>query len=214
MKKAPFIVIDGMDGSGKGTQIDLLVERALHHGYKFFNTREPGGAVLSERIRDIFVSPEGASASARTQFLLMWAARSHWLEKIVIPHLSSDIPVISDRGDSSTLAYQVYAKQALELEDEFWRMRSMIFGKYTPMRYFIIDVPPEEAKRRVDADKSRTASDFDLAPLDFYDRVRAGFYAFREKLPHNVVIINGARSPEIIHEEIYQIVSECCGWEK
>lgn len=210
--RTPFIVIDGMDGSGKGTQIDLLVDRAIRSGRKFYNTREPGGAVLSEEIRALFSSPEGASASARTQFLLMWAARSNWLEKIVIPNLSASTPIISDRGDSSTLAYQVYAKEAPQLEDEFWRMRSMIFGEYTPTLYIFVDVPAREAKRRVDLDNSRTKSAFDAQPLEWYERVRHGFEAFQNELPNHVLMINGDRPTEVIHEEIYKIVSEHCGW--
>lgn len=212
MKKAPFIVIDGMDGSGKGTQINLLVDRAMREGRGFYATREPGGAPLSENIRELFKSPLGMGSSARTQFLMMWASRSEWLEKIIIPHLSVGVPVFSDRCDTSTLAYQVYAKKAPELEDEFWRMRQMIFGKYDPTVYIIIDVPAEEAKRRVDADKSREASDFDLAPLDFYRRVRRGFQAFHTELPNQTIMIDGARAPEEIHEEIYGIVRNICIW--
>lgn len=210
--RTPFIVIDGMDGSGKGTQIDLLVDRAIRTGRKFYNTREPGGAVLSEEIRALFSSPEGANASARTQFLLMWAARSNWLEKIVIHNLSTGVPVISDRGDSSTLAYQVYAKEAPELEDNFWRMRDMIFGEHTPTLYIFVDVPASEAKRRVDLDSSRTKSAFDAQPLEWYVRVRHGFEEFRDQLPNHVLMVNGDRPAEVIHEEVYRIVSEHCGW--
>lgn len=210
--KTPFVVIDGMDGSGKGMQIGLILERSRRSGHKFINTREPGGAPLSEKIRDLFNSPEGADASARTQFLLMWAARSNWLEKVVIPNLSAGTSVISDRGDSSTLAYQVYAKGAPEFEDEFWRMRSMIFGEYAPTLYIFIDVPAREAKRRVDQDNSRTKSAFDAQPLEWYERVRQGFEAFRNELPNHVIVVNGDRPPEVIHEEVYKIVADHCGW--
>lgn len=210
--KTPFIVIDGMDGSGKGTQINLLVDRALHSGRKFYNTREPGGSVLSEQIRSLFSSPSGAAASARTQFFLMWAARSNWVEQIIIPNLSAGTPVISDRGDSSTLAYQVYAKEAPELEDVFWRMRNMIFGDHAPTLYIFIDVSAREAKHRVDQDSSRTKSAFDAQPLEWYERVRQGFEAFRDELPNHVIVVNGYRPPEVIHEEVYKIVADHCGW--
>ncbi|MHB1118124.1 MAG: dTMP kinase [Minisyncoccota bacterium] len=210
--KTPFIVIDGMDGSGKGTQMTLLIERATREGRTFINTREPGGTPLAEKIRELFKSSLGMGASSRTQFLLMWAARSDLLENVVIPHLDNGTPVFLDRGDDSTLAYQAYAKQAPELEGEFWRMREFILGKYAPSLYLIVDLSAEEAKRRVDADKQREASDFDLEPLGFYQRVRQGFHAFRDKLPHKVMMIDGDRPPEVIHEEVYKIVSELCGW--
>ena len=215
MKKntVPFVVIDGQDGSGKGTQIKLLVERAEREGRNIHPTREPGGARLSEMIREVFVSPEGAEASPRTQFLLMWAARANWLEKVVIPSLERGIPVLADRCDSSTLAYQIYAKEGRDLETWFWEMRGRIFGTYTPTRYLIIDVPAEEAKRRVDADVSREKSRFDMKPLDFYERVRKGFARFAEMPDDGVTIINGMRDPEVIHEEVYAIVSKLCGWQ-
>ncbi|OHA83495.1 MAG: dTMP kinase [Candidatus Yonathbacteria bacterium RIFCSPLOWO2_01_FULL_47_33b] len=212
MKKAPFIVFDGMDGSGKGTQVKLLIDRALHAHRQFVDTREPGGSPLGEKIRDLFSSPEGAIASARTQFFMMWAARSDWFERVVLPNLEKGVPVISDRCDSSTMAYQVYAKEAPELEDEFWRIRSMIFGKHPPTLYLFIDLPAKEAKRRVDADTSRSKSLFDKKPLEWYERVRKGFQSLREDLPNHVIMIDGDRSPEAIHEEVYKIVSEHCGW--
>ncbi len=69
---APFIVIDGIDGSGKGTQINLLVARARSEGRNLITTREPGGTQFSEEIRNLFNSPLGMGTSARTQFLMMW----------------------------------------------------------------------------------------------------------------------------------------------
>lgn len=216
MKKAPFIVIDGMDGSGKTTQFDLLVKYAKQDGYNFCRTREPGGTELSETIRTLFKSALGMNTSALTQFLMMWTARSDTLDKVVIPSIRNEIPVFDERSDISTFAYQVFAKMAPELEDEFWRIRKLVFGEYEPTMYIILDLPSEEAKRRVDADKRRTAldlSDFDLAPLDFYERVRQGFHAFKDELPNHVIMVDGTRSPEVVHEEIYAMVCELCGWQ-
>lgn len=210
--KAPFIVIDGMDGSGKGTQISLLTGRLGDEGKKFIFTREPGGTPFSEKLRDLFNSTEGAETSARTQSLLMWTARSDVHERVIVPALNAGIIVVDDRGDTSTLAYQAYARMAPELEDEFWRMRKFVFGEHPPTLYIILDLPAEEAKRRVDADFDRVKSPFDMKPLAWYSRVRGGFHAFHEELPHQVMMVNGARSPETIHEEIYRIVKEHCRW--
>lgn len=152
VKKAPFIVIDGC---GKGTQLKLLSERAASAGHAYTLTREPGGAPLSEALRDLFKSDLGANASALTQFLMMWASRRNYLEEVVWPSLEDNIPVFSDRGDSSTLAYQVYAQNALELEREFWRLRNLVFGGITPTCYIFLDVPPSIARERATLDKSR-----------------------------------------------------------
>lgn len=209
MKKAPLIIIDGIDGSGKSTQAHLLKER-FSDGQICF-TRQPGGTPLSEMIRDVFSSVEAVEASASTQFFLMWASRTNWLEKVVIPNTERGIPVISNRGDSATYAYQVHAREAPELESEFWRMRDFVMGKHKPKMHIIIDVSAKEARRRMMSDEHRTKSLFDVKPLDFHERARAGFREFASKLPGEVVIVNGSRDRDVIHKEVYAIVSELCG---
>ncbi|MGB2580565.1 MAG: dTMP kinase, partial [Minisyncoccia bacterium] len=175
VKKAPFIVIDGLDGCGKGTQLKLLSERATLAGHAYTLTREPGGAKLSEAIRELFKSDLGANASALTQFLMMWASRRNYLEQVVWPSLEDNIPVFSDRGDSSTLAYQVFAKNAPELEAEFWRLRNIVFAGIPPTCYIFLDVPPSIARERAVLDESRgELSHFDTKPLEFYGRVNDG----------------------------------------
>ncbi len=209
--KTPFIVIDGQDGSGKGTQIRLLNERIEKDGRTAVFTREPGGVPLSEALRAVIKSDEGMSSDALTQFLMFWAARNEWVKQLVAPNLTKGIPIFSDRGDSSTFAYQVIAKNAPELKEEFWRLRDIVFGDYEPTSYIIIDVPAEVARTRSLLDSEHT-SVFDKEHVDFYERVRQGFMMFSEKIPNSVIIVDGNRVPEIIHEEIYAMVSELCGW--
>lgn len=208
MKKAPLIIIDGIDGSGKTTQTELLKER-LSDGQVIFS-RQPGGTPLSEAIRDVFSSVEAVEASARTQFYLMWASRTNWLEKVVIPNTEKGTPVISNRGDSATYAYQVYAREAHDLEEEFWRVREFVMGKHKPKMHIIIDIPAKEARRRMSIDKNRVKSLFDIKPLEFHERARAGFRAFAKKLPGEVVIIDGDRDRDVIQKEVYDIVSKLC----
>ena len=211
-KKAPLIIIDGIDGSGKSTQAKMLQER-LSDGQVIF-TRQPGGTPLSEKIRDVFSSVEAVEASARTQFYLMWASRTNWMEKVVIPNTEKGTPVISNRGDSATYAYQIHAREAPELEEEFWRTRELVMGSHKPKVHIIIDVSAREARRRMNEDKHRTKSLFDVKPLEFHERARAGFRAFAAKLPEGeVVIVNGSRHRDIIHKEVYALVSKLCGWE-
>lgn len=210
MKKAPLIIIDGIDGSGKSTQTELLRER-FSDGQICF-TRQPGGTPLSEMIRDVFSSAEAVEASAVTQFFLMWASRTNWLEKVVIPNTEKGTPVISNRGDSATYAYQVYAREAVELEKEFWRTRDFVMGKHKAKIHIIIDISAKEARHRMNADTNRVKSLFDLKPLEYHERARAGFRAFSEKLPGQVIIVDGNRDRATIHNEVYNIVAEACGF--
>lgn len=211
MKKTPLIIFDGIDGSGKSTQVALLKER-LKDAHKVCFTREPGGSPLSEKIRGIFSTPEGVQASARTQFLLLSAAHSHWLEEVALPNLKEGTPVISERGDSSLFAYQIHTKERFELENLFWEIRNNIFGEYHPILYLIFDVSAVEAKRRVNTDAVRTRSLFDVEPIEFFERARTGFRTFTEKLPSDTMLISGDRDPKEIHEEVYRVLSELCGW--
>jgi len=211
MKKTPpLIIIDGIDGSGKSTQADMLKEK-LSDGQVIFS-RQPGGTPLSEKIRDVFSSVEAVEASARTQFFLMWASRTNWLEKVVIPNIEKGTPVISNRGDSATYAYQIYAREAPDLESEFWRMRDFVMGKHKPKMHIIIDISAKEARHRMNSDKHRVKSLFDVKPLEFHERARVGFRAFAERLPDEVIIIDGERDRDVIHKEVYALVSELCGW--
>lgn len=213
VKKAPFIVIDGLDGCGKGTQLKLLSERATPYGHVFTITREPGVAPLSDTLRDLFKSDLGANASALSQFLMMWASRRNYLEEVVWPLLEDNIPVFSDHGDSSTLAYHVFAKNAPELEKEFWRLRNLVFDGIAPTYYIFLDVPPALARARVMADSMRGGiSHFDAKPLEFYEKAYKGFRVFADHPSIKFAMVNGTRSREEVHEDIYNIVSKQCGW--
>lgn len=212
-KKTPFIVVEGLDGCGKGTQIKLFAERAQREGHEFLLTREPGGAAFSEELRKLFKSELGMQTSALTQFLTMWGSRRNFLEKCVWPSLRKYIPVLSDRGDPATLAYQVYAKQAPELEQEFWRMRQVVFGELSPTLYIFLDVTPKVARERMQKDAARgTLSGFDAAPLDFFERVYEGYLAFGNHPGVKMVTINGMRDAQAIHNEFYEVISKACGW--
>ncbi len=204
----PFIVIDGQDGSGKGTQITLLRERLEKNGFKVIFTREPGGVPFSEKIREILLTTH---LGLKTEFLLFWASRAEWFEQLVKPILIEHIPVFSDRGVSSTYAYQVCAREAPWLEEEFWRLKELVLGNFQPTAYIIIDVPAEISFARTQVSNEHS-SVFDKERIEFYEKVRSGFKLFSEKVGTPTFLIDGARSREEVHEEIYRIVCEECGW--
>ena len=219
MKKnrVPFIVIDGQDGSGKGTQIKLLRSRLTQEGKRygedFIFTREPGGVLLSEDLRTVIKSDAGMSADTLTQFLMFWAARNAWHKQCVVPALERGVVVFSDRGDSSTFAYQIRAGNAPTLANEFWRMRELVFGDHAPTQYIIVDVPAEEARRRsLSASDGEHATVFDMKEVEFYDNVRSGLLEFAG-INSSGRIVDGVGDPQFIHGEIYAYVSSICGWQ-
>lgn len=214
VKKAPFIVIEGLNGCGKGTQIRLLDERVKREVRSCAFTREPGGAPLAEELRELFKSELGSNASALTQLLMVSASRRECLEKAVWPLLEQNIPVISDRCDSSAFAYLVFALNAPELEKEFWRLRTLIFGEYPPSFYIFVDVPPVVARGRAVEDGTRgELAHFDAKPLEFYEWAYKGFRTFANHPTIKMISVDGTRTREEIHEDIYRIVSDACGWQ-
>src|ERR1044072_1925263 len=112
--RGKFIVIDGNEGAGKTT---LLKVAADIYGDNILLTREIGGSPFAEEIRrQMFSTENGNQADARTQFNLAWAARADHFKNVIRPALDKGVNVISDRFDSSTWAYQLYAQDARDLE--------------------------------------------------------------------------------------------------
>ena len=110
-----FITFEGPDGSGKTTQIRLLVDWLREQGYEAIVTREPGGTDIGDQIRDVLHDPENTAMDARAEILLYSASRAQHVAQLVRPALASGRVIISDRYADSTLAYQGYGR-GLHLE--------------------------------------------------------------------------------------------------
>jgi len=201
-----YIVFDGMDGSGKGTQMKLLQEK--------FNTntvftREPGGAPLAEEIRKIVLdNPLAKNSTALFHFLSFWAAREESIYKLVMPALLSGKHVFSDRGDSSTFAFQLYGEEyKQELFEIFTLVRKLVFSRddrRDPDQYIIFDLPPKVARERVLQDADRKTNHFDTRDIRYYKRVREGFCAFEHFA--SVKFIDATQSPEEVHKVVLNVL--------
>lgn len=189
-RKGKFIVIDGGEGSGKSTLMNFLPE--IFGDQKFLATREPGGSVLAEEIRNLALAhPESRLASPETQFGLVWAARHDHLTKKIIPALQRGVSVFSDRFDSSTYAYQIYGQEAPQLEKLFWEVRKVYLRECEPDLYIFLDIDPKIGLRRV-ATRSKALDHFDERQLSFHKRIREGYLKFLEKVPSVMIDTSGA----------------------
>ena len=119
-KKGTFIVIDGGEGSGTTTVSKEIVKQ---FGWGAIYTREPGGSLYAEKIRELVLSDDAKTSDAETQFALFWAARRDHIKKTVAPALAEGKVVICDRFDSSTYAYQLIAQEQIQLVELFWKIR-------------------------------------------------------------------------------------------
>ncbi len=201
MKKGLFIVIDGLGGSGKSTQMELLKQRSPRWVY----TKEPGGAPGAEKIRQILKEGDSTQSDPMTDFFLFWAARAEHMAALIRPALSKGKVVISDRFDSSTFAMQIRGDQQKKLEKFFWQTREATLGAFEPDCYIILDTAAGIAKsrrlgRKVGEDR------FDERGDAYQRRVRAGYIEFAKTMKGHVIVAN--QGPDDIHAQVWKIVEK------
>lgn len=165
-----FIVLEGVEGSGKSTQARLLGDWLSEHGRPNVVTREPGGTPTGEALRRVLL--EGGEVPARAELLLMLAARAALVEDVVRPALDAGATVIADRFDLSTLAYQAHGR-GLPLE-EVRRLNAFATGGLRPDVTLLLDVPLHVGEiRRTGA--GRRPDRIEEAGRDFHRRVAEAY---------------------------------------
>lgn len=204
-----FIVIDGMDGSGKGTQIKLLQEKLV--GKTVLFTREPGGTPKAEEIREMLLDKDGPLSNALCDFFLFWAARASHVEDSIAPAIERGEHVLCDRYDSSTYAFQLFGEQqGSVLLKLFEHVRETLPAQYHPHTYIILDLPAEVAYKRRLKDSEQEKSRFDMKPVEYHQRVRDGFKGFPNYTRSMCHFVDANRSPEEVFIDVWKIVSETC----
>ncbi len=191
-----FIVLEGIEGSGKSTQARLLGEWLSAAGIPHLLTREPGGTSHGEEIRRLLLHSEAMPAV--TELLLMLAARATLLDELVRPALADGKVVVADRYDISTIAYQGYGR-GLPLDD-VRTANHIATGGLTPDLVLLLDAPQNVGEARRAA--SRPGDDrIERAGRAFHDRV-SGAYARLAREDANVEVIDATAAAETVHGEI------------
>ncbi len=203
-----FVSFEGIDYSGKTTQIDLLLIKLKEYGIEPEIVREPGGTVISEKIREILLNPEHKEMVEKTEILLYEAARAQLVHQKILPLLEQGKYVIADRFFDSTTAYQGYGRGLdLQVVDILNRFAT---SHLQPYRTFFIDISPQEARRR--QAKNRLSRDrLESAGPDFFKRIRDGFLALCQQESQRFVRIDGERPPEEIFRDIWSHIRDI--WE-
>lgn len=200
-----FISFEGLDFSGKSTQAKLLVEQLRQQRHTVHFIREPGGTVISEKIRDILLDKKHLEMSDAAEILLFSASRSQLVQQVIAPALQRGDVVVCDRYCDSTTAYQGYGR-GLGLED-VQTINRFATGGTMPDLTILVDIPIEEIERR----KTKAGLTFDRmesAGRAFYERVRQGYHQLAADDPGRWFRVDGMLSIETIQKEIRKAVEK------
>lgn len=201
--KGLFIVMEGPDGSGKTTQINLLKEYLEEAGYECLITREPGGTVIGEEIRRLILNPEHKEMSPVTEMLLYAASRAQLVHEVIGPALEEGKIVISDRFVDSSIVYQGIARK-LGISTVS-AVNAPGIGIYRPDGIFFIDLSEAEGLRRKKEQKNLDR--MEQEGIDFHHMVSEGYRKVLSGRPE-VMKIDGGRSIDTIQKKIRNHVDE------
>jgi|SRR5579884_201128 len=208
-RRGLFITFEGIDGSGKSTQLKLLAERLRAAGHEVLETAEPGGTDIGVQIRRILLDSANRKLCAAAELLLMFAARAQNVEEYILPALDQGRIVLCDRFTDSTVVYQGIARGlglATVLAVDAVASRGL-----TPDLTLYIDIDVETGLARAHTRDLETPGSretrMEEEALDFHRRVWEGYQELANREPDRVRRIDGASDPESVAAEIWRVVS-------
>ena len=200
MKQGRFITIEGLEGVGKSTQIENLQGYLRSKNINYVLTREPGGTLYAEKIRNLLLEITDETLEPIAELLMIFAARAQHLEKLIKPTLASGTWVICDRFTDATYAYQGGGRELGT--DRVALLEDFVQGSMRPDLTIFLDLNPEiglaRASKRGDLDR------FEQEKLDFFKRVREVYQRRIEERPERYIVIDSSGSIDTVHERLIQ----------
>jgi dTMP kinase len=202
--------MEGVEGSGKSTQIERLAARLRRAGVPVAVSKEPGGTVLGRSIRALLLEPHpsGETWAPKAELMLFYADRAQHVATFVGPMLEQGKVVLLDRFDDSTRAYQGAQGISDAVLD---RMAEVVLGRLKPTLTLILDLDPAESlvrvKARNNADEGFRETRFDDEQLEFHRRVRSRFLIIAQKEPQRVVVVSARESADKVEEAVWTKVA-------
>ena len=198
MPRGRFIVVEGAEGTGKTTQVERLCAFLRATGLKVLATREPGGTGVGERIRKLVLHGGDLDVPPETELLLILAARSAFVRRVVAPALADGRWVVSDRFDLSTFAYQGYGREIGA--ERIAPLNAYATAGVAPDLYLVLDLPDGEGAAR-QRRQGKGGDRFESAGADFHRRVRRG-YVELAAAGRNAVLLPADGSPDEVEGRI------------
>ena len=199
-----FITLEGVEGSGKSTQIRYLAEGLIRAGYRVLQTREPGGTSTAEAIRQILLTASSHEpVTPQAEALLILAARCQHVTHVIKPALKRSTVVLCDRFSDSTFAYQGFGRD-LDLQ---WLQaaNAVATDGLAPDLTLVLDLPVSVGLARRQADRGQL-NRLDRETARFHRKVRKGFLALAAKEPHRMKIVNANRPAHEVRDALAEIV--------
>ena len=207
MPRGRFITFEGLDGTGKSTQLEKLASVLRRRGVEVITTREPGGTEIGERVRAIILDSRTRELSARAELALMFASRAQHVEELIKPALERGNWVLCDRFTDSSEAYQGGGRQLGS--DTILRMHRVVCGDFWPDLTILMDSDVEKsvtrARRRNTSSSGVDENRFETEDRQFFDRVHDAFLAIARR-EQRVAKVDARRAISVVHREIVAIV--------
>ncbi|MEM8844918.1 MAG: dTMP kinase [Pseudomonadota bacterium] len=201
---AQFITLEGIEGSGKSTQMDFVVEFLKAQNIEVVRTREPGGTDLGERVRELLLSNDFPKMHEDTELTLMFAARIEHVNQVIKPALNEGKWVVSDRFYDATYAYQGYGRN-IDL-NRIDLLREFAIGDMQPDMTLLLDVNLEISMQRVEDRGNQDR--FEKEKSDFYIKVREGYLSLAKHHANRITVIDSTQPIEQVQSDISSKLKE------
>ncbi len=190
-----FITLEGVDGAGKTTHIEFIKKYLSDLDINYVLTREPGGTILGERLREILLHDE---MNHETETILMFAARNEHIDKVIRPNLIKGNVVISDRFTDATYAYEAGGKGVKDEKIDI--LKKWVQGSLQPNLTFLFDLSVDISIERLN--KTRTLDKFEREDKNFHENIRQKYLMLAKLAPERFCILNSEKSIEKIQNQI------------
>lgn len=204
LKRGQFITLEGIEGAGKSTVLPVIERVLQRSAIDFTMTREPGGTVLAEKIRAVFLEPSNEVLEPMTELLLVFASRHQHVTHLIKPALAAGQWVVSDRFTATTYAYQGGGRGLNK--EIISTLEKLVLGHFEPNHTLLLDIPATLAKERIAA---RCALDrIEQETLEFFERIRQSYLTQAAQFPERYAIIDATQSPEHVSQQVNTILQQ------
>ena len=209
MSKGFLVSLEGPEGAGKTSVLEALIPVLEDRGVEVLTTREPGGVLIGEKIREVILDPSHTEMDPKTELLLYIASRRQHLVEKVLPALAAGKLVIMDRFIDSSVAYQGFGR-GLDIDAIDW-LNEFATDGLKPDLTLYFDIEVEEGLARIAANSDREVNRLDMEGLNLHRKVRQGYLSLLEKEANRIVKIDASLPLDQVIEKTQQLLFDRMG---